>query len=156
MASTPAPTVRGATSGTLSAAIPPPYIGDAIYEQPRSRLYTAIRDHIDEPVAEYVMSCLAPAPLSDLVTKDYLTAEFAKQRDALRAEWAAQREADRAEAAAQRDTDRAEWAAQRNADRAERAAGRAESTRQYRSLVGTFIALTGLLIATIFGTAAIL
>ena len=86
------------------------------------------------------MSCLAPAPLSDLVTKEHLetvlVAEFAKFALVL----AEQREADRsemragfAEVAAQREADRsemragfAEVAAQREADRAEMRAGFAE------------------------------
>ncbi|WP_420446188.1 hypothetical protein [Candidatus Poriferisodalis sp.] len=38
-------------------------------EEDRSRLYAWFREHTDEPLAEYLMSCLAPAPLSDLVTK---------------------------------------------------------------------------------------
>ena len=40
------------------------------------------------------MSCLAPAPLSDLVTKDFLSAQFALHRS----EIAAQRDAHRKEA----------------------------------------------------------
>ncbi len=100
-------------------------------EEDRSRLYAWLREQTDEPLAEYVMSCLAPAPLSELVTKQHLAAEFAayalkmaEQREADRAEAAAQREADRAEASAQREADRAEFAAfalkmaeQREADR---------------------------------------
>ena len=47
-------------------------------EQDRSRLYALLCEHTDESLAEYVMSCLAPAPLSDLVTKDHLTAELSR------------------------------------------------------------------------------
>ena len=47
-------------------------------EQNRSRLYAWLCDETDEPLAEYVMSCLAPAPLSDLVTKDHLSAELSR------------------------------------------------------------------------------
>lgn len=39
-------------------------------EHDRSRLYAWLREHADEPIAEYMMSCLSPAPLPDLVTKD--------------------------------------------------------------------------------------
>lgn len=63
------------------------------------------------------MSCLPPAPLSDLVTKEHLEtvleAEFSKFALAL----GVQRESDRAEQAGQREADRAEQAAQRKADR---------------------------------------
>ena len=97
-------------------------------EQDRSRLYAWLCEQADEQVAEYVMSCLPAAPVSDLVTKAHLeavlSAEFAKfalmlaeQREADRAEQAAQRDADRAGQAAQREADRAEQAAQRKADR---------------------------------------
>ena len=125
-------------------------------EQHRARLYDWWREHADDSLAEYVMSCLAPGPMTDLVTKEYLSAEFAKhtlalaaqreadraqqaaQREADRAEQAAQREADRAEQAAQRETDRAEQAAQREADRAEQAAQR-KSDRQKVGALGAFI-----------------
>ena len=97
-------------------------------------------------LADMAHPCKAQAPLSDLVTKDFLRSELEKyptkdevaahfaafgdrmeakfdqlavQRDAGRAEFAAQREADRAELAVQREADRAEFAAQREADRAE-------------------------------------
>ena len=110
-------------------------------EQERSRLYALLREHIDEPLAEYVMSCLAPAPLSDLVTKDHLDtvldAKFsafaltlADQREADRAETAAQREADLAAAAAQREADRKEAAAWREAAAAQREADRKEAAAQ--------------------------
>ena len=86
-------------------------------EQDRSRLYAWLCEQADEQVAEYVMSCLPAAPVSDLVTKAHLeavlSAEFAKFALML----AEQREADRAEQAAQRDADRAGQAAQRDDDR---------------------------------------
>ena len=79
------------------------------------------------------MSCLAPAPLSDLVTKDHLSGELSRfatkeemqasfdklaaQRDADREALTAQRDADREALAAQRDADREALAAQRDADR---------------------------------------
>ncbi len=51
-------------------------------EQDRSRLYAWLCDHADEPIAEYMMSRLPNASLSDLVTKEHLetvlSAEFSK------------------------------------------------------------------------------
>ena len=47
-------------------------------EQDRSRIYAWLREQLDERRAEYMMSCLAPAPLSDLVTRDFLTAELSR------------------------------------------------------------------------------
>ncbi len=103
-------------------------------ELQRSRVYSWIREQHDEATAEYFMSCLAPAPLSDLVTKDYLTAElsrYATKEDmeagfaTLRSEHAIQR----AEDQRQRAEDRAEYAAQRAEDRRENAAQRAEDRR---------------------------
>ncbi|MXV86599.1 MAG: hypothetical protein F4117_05890 [Acidimicrobiales bacterium] len=76
-------------------------------EQQRTRLYAWLREQTDEPLAEYLMACLAPAPLTDLVTKDYLTAElsrFATKEEvntgfaALRSEFATQRAEDRSTA----------------------------------------------------------
>ena len=113
-------------------------------EQDRSRLYAWLCDQVDKPLAEYVMSCLAPAPLSDLVTRDFLSAELAQ----LAAVMAAQREADRAEAAAQREADRAEAAELREVDRK-------ESTRQFRWLIGAFIGMTGVVVSAVFGAAAL-
>ena len=104
-----------------------------VSEQDRSRLYAWLCDQVDKPLAEYVMSCLAPAPLSDLVTRDFLSAELAQ----LAAVMAAQREADRAEAAELREVDRK------------------ESTRQFRWLIGTFIGMTGVVVSAVFGAAAL-
>ncbi len=42
-------------------------------EEDRSRLYDWLCEQTDKPLAEYLMSCLAPGPPSDLVTKDFLT-----------------------------------------------------------------------------------
>lgn len=108
------------------------------------------------------MSCLAPAPLSDLVTRDFLSAELAQ----LAAVMAAQREADRAEAAQMREADRAERKAEmerlearREADRAEaaetRAADSEEWTRRFRWLIGAFIGMTGVVVSAVFGAAAL-
>lgn len=47
-------------------------------EEDRSRIYAWFREQLDERRAEYMMSCLAPAPLSDLVTRDFLTAELSR------------------------------------------------------------------------------
>ena len=47
-------------------------------EDARSRLYAWLRDQTDETLAEYMMSCMAPAPLSDLVTREFLTAELSR------------------------------------------------------------------------------
>ncbi len=47
-------------------------------EQCRSELYAWFREHANGELAEYLMSRLAPAPLSDLVTKDYLDAALAR------------------------------------------------------------------------------
>ncbi len=121
-------------------------------ELQRSRVYSWIREQHDEATAEYFMSCLAPAPLSDLVTKDYLTAElsrYATKEDMeagfalLRSEHAAQRAEDRAEYAAQRAEDRAEYAAQRAEDR------RAAQHRHYWQL-GTMLGLATPLLLRVF------
>ena len=45
----------------------------AVSEEDRSRLYDWLCEQTDKPLAEYLMSCLAPGPPSDLVTKDFLT-----------------------------------------------------------------------------------
>ena len=116
------------------------------------------------------MSCLAPAPLSDLVTKEHLErvlsaafSEFAlnlsDQRDADRKEVADQREADRRQREAdrkqvadqreadrrQREADRKEVADQREADRKqfadEREADRQEARKRHRWLVGIAVVL---------------
>lgn len=99
-------------------------------EEDRSRLYAWLREHADESLAEYLMSCLPAAPLSDLVTKDHLetvlAAEFSKFALAL---------------GVQREADRETYLAQ--------------SVRQFRWLIGTFIALTGVLIGAVYGAVAI-
>ena len=103
-------------------------------EQDRAGVYTWLCEEIGERRADYVMSCLAPAPLSDLVTKDFLAAQFALHRSEL----TAQREADRAEAAVQREADRA------------------EAKQRFRWTIGTLIASNGLLVGaagTIIGLA---
>ncbi|MCY3586260.1 MAG: hypothetical protein OXG76_11290 [Acidimicrobiaceae bacterium] len=49
-----------------------------VSEEDRSRLYAWLREQTDEPLAEYLMSCLRPASLSDMATKDFLTAEMSR------------------------------------------------------------------------------
>ncbi|MDE0133388.1 MAG: hypothetical protein OXH86_00605 [Acidimicrobiaceae bacterium] len=117
-------------------------------EQDRSRLYAWLREQADETIAEYMMSCLPPAPLSDLVTKQHLEAVLSAEFSGFALTMAAQRESDRADQAAQREADRAEQAAQRESDRE-------QSARQFRWLVGTFIALTGVLVAAMYGAVAV-
>ena len=121
-------------------------------ENDRSRLYAWLCEHADEQVAEYMMSCLPAAPVSDLVTKQHLEAVLSAEFSKLALSISAQRDADRTEHAAQREADRTEHAAQREADRT---ADRAESARQFRWLIGTFIALTGVLVGAMYGVVAI-
>ena len=93
-------------------------------EQNRSRLYAWFCEQTDEPLAEYLMSCLAPAPLSDLATKadleryatkddqaaglERLGDRIDQKIDRLDQKFTALREQDRAEATALREQDRAE------------------------------------------------
>ncbi len=63
------------------------------------------------------MSCLTPAPLPDLVTKQHLETVLAAEFSAFALTMAAQREADREAAAAQREADRTAATEQREADR---------------------------------------
>ena len=117
-------------------------------EEDRSRLYAWFREHTDEPLAEYLMSCLAPAPLSDLATKADLrelgvtfNAQIVTEVGALRQELAAQREQDRAEAAALRERDRAEAAAHRDEDRRERKADLRSVKAHHYTVIGFIVAL---------------
>ena len=107
-------------------------------EQDRAHVYAWLCEEIGKRRADYVISRLAPAPLSDLVTKDHLETQFALHRTEL----AVQREADRADAAAQREADRKEAAAQREADRS-------EARQQFRWTIGTLIASNGLLVGAV-------
>ena len=99
-------------------------------EADRSRLYDWLCEQTDEPLAEYVMSCLSTVPLPELATKAdvrVLRADIDKldgkidilvaQREADRDQYFAQREADRDQYLAQRKADRGEYFAQREADR---------------------------------------
>ena len=87
-------------------------------EEDRSRLYAWFREQLDERRAEYMMSCLAPAPLSDLVTKEHLERVLSSEFSEFALTLADQREADRKETADQREADRKEQAALRGEDRA--------------------------------------
>ena len=64
-------------------------------EEDRSRLYAWLREQTDEPLAEYLMSCLPAAPLSDLVTKQHLEAVLSAKFSAFELKMTAQRETDR-------------------------------------------------------------
>ena len=159
----------GCTAGRTAGppAIAPRRLGGVDHEEAhlsdedRSRLYAWVRECNEERLAEYFMSCLAPAPLSDLVTKEHLTAELTrfatkeemhagfdklwaaidKQQDSIDLLWR-QREADRAEAAAQRETDRV--------------ARQAESKHQTRWLIGAFFAAAGVNVGGLAAVAAVL
>lgn len=48
-------------------------------EEDRSRLYDWLCEQADKPLAEYLMSCLSPTPLPDLVTKEFFSAELSAQ-----------------------------------------------------------------------------
>ncbi|WP_419944350.1 hypothetical protein [Candidatus Poriferisodalis sp.] len=93
-------------------------------EEDRSRLYAWLREQTDEPLAEYLMSCLPVAPLADLVTKRHLEAVLSAEFSAFELRMAAQREADREAMAVQREADREAMAVQREADRKEATAHR--------------------------------
>ena len=128
-------------------------------EEDRSRLYAWFCEQIDEPLAEYLMTCLAPAPLSDLatksdlqhfVTKDELAGQLDKLRDWIDAKFDSlmdQRESDRAAVAGWREADRAEIAAQRQADRT-------EAKHQFRWIVGIgvsiFVAIVTPMVISLF------
>ena len=139
-------------------------------EEDRSRLYAWLCEQIDEPLAEYMMSCLAPAPLSDLatksdlqhfVTKDELAGQLDKLRDWIDAKFDRlmdQREADRAAVAGWREADRAAVMSWREADRAEiaaqRQADRTEAKHQFRWIVGIgvsiFVAIVTPMVISLF------
>ena len=112
-------------------------------EEDRSRLYAWFREQTDEPLTEYLMSCLAPAPLSDLATKADI-GKLESRFDQL----LLLRKSDRAEATALRKSDRAEATALRKSDRN-------ESKRQFHQIVGLFIGMTGVIVAVMFGVVAI-
>ena len=100
------------------------------------------------------MSCLAPAPLSDLATKSDL-ARIDKRfervdqrfdtlfalREADRTEAATLREQDRAQAATLREQDRAQAAALREQDRAERKSDLRSVKAHHYTVIGFIVAL---------------
>ena len=127
-------------------------------EEDRTHVYAWLREEIGERRAEYVMSCLAPVPLADLVTKEHLTDELSRFAALLRLEIAEQRAEDRKETAAEFAAVRAEMAAgftamaaQREEDRkeasAQREADRSEAKQQFRWVIGTIISAAGVLLA---------
>lgn len=81
-------------------------------ESQRSRLYDWLREQAGEEPAEYLMSCIASVPLSELATKD--SVETLKGRverlETVCVGLDAKFEADRARRDAHRDADRAEAA----------------------------------------------
>ncbi len=97
-------------------------------EEDRSRLYDWFCEQIDKPRAEYLMSCLAPAPLPDLVTKEFFAAELSAQL----ARYATKEDLRRLETKIDR------LYHLREADRKER-------THQFFWLIGTIIAAHGAL-----------
>ncbi|WP_420623664.1 hypothetical protein [Candidatus Poriferisodalis sp.] len=137
-------------------------------EEDRSSLYDWLREQTGEHLAEYVMSCLLPAPLTDVATKSdvgKVKSEVAVPRSdvgKVRSDMGKLesrfdrllllREADRVEMTAQREADRAEMATQREADRAEMAAQREADRKRSTWFVGSVgIALSAQILATHFG-----
>ena len=103
------------------------------------------------------MSCLAPAPLSDLATKadiGILKSDIGKlETDVGKLESRFDqllllRESDRAEATALRESDRAEATALRESDRQ-------EAKRQFHWIIAMFVGMTGAIVAAMFGVVAI-
>ena len=126
-------------------------------EQDRARLYRWLCEQADEQLAEYLMSCLPPVAADEVVTKEFLRAELS--RFATKDELTARFDAMRSEHAARFDSMRTEHAAQREADRSEYATQfdslRAESKSQFRWLVGIMGTMFGVLMAAMFGLAAV-
>ncbi|WP_420625191.1 hypothetical protein [Candidatus Poriferisodalis sp.] len=128
-----------------------------VSEQNRSRLYAWFCEQTDEPLAEYLMSCLAPAPLSDLATKadleryatmddqaaglERLGDRIDQKIDRLDQKFTALREQDRAEATALREQDRAEATALREQDRAERISDLRSLKAHHYTVIGFIVAL---------------
>ncbi|WP_419855147.1 hypothetical protein [Candidatus Poriferisodalis sp.] len=86
----------------------------------RSRLYDWFCEHIDEPTAEYAMSCLSPVPVSELATKDDIA---------------------RLETATRKDFERLDTKFERLVDARE--ADRKEARHQFHWLVGIVVAIHG-------------
>ena len=136
---------RGLPAGPRSEVV--------VSEEDRSRLYAWFREHTDEPLAEYLMSCLAPAPLSDLATKADLARYATKDDlaagldrlgdriDRIDQKFTALREQDRAEATALREQDRMEATAQREQDRIERKSDLRSIKAHHYTVIGFIVAL---------------
>ena len=103
-------------------------------EEDRTHVYAWLREEIGERRAEYVMSCLAPVPLADLVTKEHLTDELSRFAALLRLEVAEQRVEDRKETAAEFAAVRAEMAAGFKAMAAQRAEDRKETAAEFAAV----------------------
>ncbi|WP_419944787.1 hypothetical protein [Candidatus Poriferisodalis sp.] len=101
-------------------------------EQQRIRLYAWLREQTDEPLAEYLMACLAPAPLSDLVTKDHLSAELSRHTAEFIAHTAT---------FATKDEMNAGFAALRGEHAAQRAEDRRAAQHRHYWLAGTMISV---------------
>ena len=104
----------------------------------RSRLYDWFCEHIDEPTAEYAMSCLSPVPVSETATKD----------DIERLETATRDDIERLETATRKDFERLDTAFERLDTKFERLvdareADRKEARHQFHWLVGIVVAIHG-------------
>ena len=126
-----------------------------VSEEDRSRLYSWLCEQTDEPLAEYLMSCLSAASSSDLATKDDLAVALSNYptKDDLKNELAVALSnyptKDYVDARFDRlidlrEADRREHAAQREADRQ-------ESRHQFRWTIGTVIALMTVFSALVLG-----
>ena len=115
-------------------------------EQNRSRLYAWFCEQTDEPLAEYLMSCLAPAPLSDLATKADLERYATKDDQAVGLERLGDRidqKIDRLDqkVTALRGQDRAEATALREQERAERISDLRSLKAHHYTVIGFIVAL---------------
>jgi len=104
-----------------------------VSEEDRARLYDWLCEQADKPLAEYLMSCLAPAPLPDVVTKDFFSAELSAQL---------------AHYATREDLHRLETKFESRFDQLLllREADRKEAKHQFRWLVGIGIAILGVIV----------
>ena len=89
----------------------------AFTEADRAAFYNTIREQTDQPTAEYMTAHLLPAPLTDLVTKNYLSAELSRFADKMNQQHATQRTEDSREYAAQFEEDLDRFEKQRAEDR---------------------------------------
>ena len=107
----------------------------------RSRLYDWFCEHIDEPTAEYAMSCLSPVPVSELATKDDIARlEAATKDDIARLDTAIERlDAKFERLDAKFEADRMRRDDQREADRK-------EARYQFRWLAGIGVSILGVVV----------